>query len=219
MTETERAWLERAAASSPAVEQSRQRSIQRAEQVVDAALRLLETKGPNFTIQELVKEAGVAIQTFYKYFKGKDQVILAVMEDQMLRAAEQLRSAVADEADPVARLRFYVTEIVRRSVGPAASAQAHFVTAEHWRLHQLFPEELERARRPILDLFLATVHDAADEGLLSPADEEFDSFLVTYLLTAMYHYYQFAPRAEPVDLIAERLWVFCHAALGGAPSR
>jgi len=208
------AWAERAAALSPAVAQSRQRSQQRAEQVVAAALRLLASKGSNFTTQELVKEAGIAIQTFYKYFKGKDQVILAVIEDLITDATAKLRERAADLHDPVARLHFYVTSALRGSLGPSASAR--FVTAEHWRLHQLYPVELEQARRPMLDLLSGTIQDAIEQGLLDPPDADFDAWLVSYLLTAVYHYYEFAPLTEPIDVIAERCWAFCLAALGGS---
>ena len=41
----------------------------------------MAVKGPNFTTQELVKEAGIALQTFYRYFGSKDHLHLAVIED------------------------------------------------------------------------------------------------------------------------------------------
>src|SRR5437763_1376439 len=74
-------WATRAADRSPTVQRSRTRSVQRAKQIVAAARRLVDVKGGDFTTHELVKEAGVAVQTFYKHFSGKDQVLLAVIED------------------------------------------------------------------------------------------------------------------------------------------
>ena len=62
-------WAERAADRSPVVQRSKEqerraghgRSLRRPR-------RLIETKGPSFTTQELIKEAGIALQTFYRYF-------------------------------------------------------------------------------------------------------------------------------------------------------
>ena len=76
-------WAERAADRSPVVHRSRARSIEQAKSMVDAARRLIAQKGERFTTQELVKEAGVALQTFYRHFEGKDQLLLAVLEESI----------------------------------------------------------------------------------------------------------------------------------------
>ena len=78
-----RRWAERAADRSPAgaaVAARRGRSSRRTL-IVAAARRLIAERGERFTTQELVKEAGVALQTFYRIFGGKDQLLLAVFED------------------------------------------------------------------------------------------------------------------------------------------
>lgn len=46
----------------------RERIANQVRLMLDAALRLIREKGDSFTTQELVKEAGVALQTFYRYF-------------------------------------------------------------------------------------------------------------------------------------------------------
>ncbi len=78
---------------------SRRRSI------VDAARRLIAERGERFTTQELVKEAGVALQTFYRLFAGKDQLLLAVFEDMIAEYCTQVEGAARDLPDPVDRLR------------------------------------------------------------------------------------------------------------------
>ena len=55
--------------------------MEQARTIVEAAQRLIAAKGPNFTTQELIKEAGIALQTFYRYFPSKDHLLLAVIED------------------------------------------------------------------------------------------------------------------------------------------
>ena len=70
------------------MQRSRARQIEQAKAVVAAARRLIVERGDQFTTQELVKEAGVALQTFYRIFGGKDQLLLAVFEDLI---AESLR--------------------------------------------------------------------------------------------------------------------------------
>ena len=57
--------------------------------MLDAARRLIDAKGDEFTTQELVAEAGVALQTFYRYFASKDELLLAVIGDAMTDACER----------------------------------------------------------------------------------------------------------------------------------
>src|SRR5262245_49679234 len=102
-------WAERAADRSPAVQRSRARQIEQAQVIVKAARRLIAERGERFTTQELVKEAGVALQTFYRLFAGKDQLLLAVFEDLIAQSCGEYEQVARELPDPVARLRFYVT--------------------------------------------------------------------------------------------------------------
>jgi AcrR family transcriptional regulator len=197
------------------VQRSRTRSVEQARRVVAAARRLIERKGGGFTTQEVVKEAGVALQTFYRHFPGKDQLLLAVIEDLIAENVVRYEAQAADLPDPVARLRFYVTATMTGIETERQSGGARFITAEHWRLHQLFPDELEQATRPFTDLVLREVQAAQADGLLAPSDAEHDAWLVTELIMAVFHHYAFATATEPASETGERLWNFCFAALGG----
>ncbi len=210
------AWADRAADRSPAVQRSRARQVQQAKVVVDAARRLIAERGEGFTTQELVKEAGVALQTFYRLFAGKDQLLLAVFEDMIAEQCLHYEEAARGLPDPVARLHFYITEAVR-SVGSdgGGGIQPRFVTAEHWRLHQLFPDEMSHATQAFTDLVLRQLEAAAAEGLLQPGDPERDAWFVTKLVMGVYHHYTFAASSLDAADIGDQLWAFCFGALGG----
>ena len=91
-------WAERAADRSPAVQRSRARQMEQATLIVDAARRLIAERGERFTTQELVKEAGVALQTFYRIFAGKDQLLLAVFENLIAESCVRVRGSGAGAA-------------------------------------------------------------------------------------------------------------------------
>jgi AcrR family transcriptional regulator len=218
MTEPARAsWVERAADRSPSVQRSRSRSVKRAEQLVAAARRLVEQKGSAFTTQELVKEAGIAVQTFYKYFEGKDQVLLAVFEELISETCADLERAARDLSDPVARLKFYIQSIAS-GIRASGDGRPRFITSEHWRLHQLYPEQLAEATSGFARLLLPEVQAAAAAGALQPSNPAYDSWLIQQLIIAVFHFYEYAAHEESADVIGERLWDFCFAALGGQRS-
>jgi len=211
-------WAERAADRSPLVQRSRSRSLQQAKLIVDAARRLTRDKGEGFTTQELVKEAGVALQTFYRHFAGKDQLLLAVIEDMITEAAAAYEEGARDLDDPVERLHFYVTSVMRSLDDPGdAAVGPRFITAEHWRLHRLYPDELAQARKPFHDLVLREIEAASEAGLLHPASPEHDAWFLSQLVTSVYHHYAFATTKEPAADVAEHVWSFILSALGGRP--
>lgn len=212
-------WAERAADRSPSVQRSRTRSLKHTRVIIDAARRLIDEKGTRFTTQDLVKEAHVALQTFYRHFAGKDQLLVAVIGDYIAEASARYEEEARSLEGPVARLRFYVTATVRGlEVGPATMGGPRFITAEHWRLHQLFPDEMSEASRPFNDLVLGEIKTAAAAGLLAPADPERAAWHVTQLTMAVYHHYAFARTDETVEEISDHLWQFCLGALGVPPS-
>jgi AcrR family transcriptional regulator len=209
-------WAERAADRSPQVQRSRSRSMQQMQVIVEAAERLILEQGGRFTTQELAREAGVAMQTFYRHFAGKDQLILAVIEDMVAVRTAELAEAARDLPDPVARLRRHVMGVLSELDTDARSAAARFITSEHWRLHQLYPRELEQATQPFVDLLARELGAAREAGLLHPTDVERDAELVNRLIMSVYHHHAFAAADEPAEAVGARLWTFCLAGLGGA---
>ena len=159
----------------------------------------------------------MALQTFYRYFAGKDQLLLAVIEDAVTESSAAYKDRALGLDGPVARLHFYVTVVVR-SLGADSheGALQRLITTEHWRLHQLYPDELAEAVRPFTELILAELYAAAKAGLLEPANPEYDAWLITQLAMAVFHHYAFAASDESPLEIGERLWAFCLGALGGS---
>jgi len=219
-TSSPESWAERAADRSPSVQRSRLRSAKQAKVIIEAARRLMAEKGGRFTTQELVKEAGVALQTFYRQFAGKDQLLVAVIGDLIAEAAARYEEAARGLPDPVARLRFYVTSTLRGVGGAGDEVMGpRFITGEHWRLYQLFPDEVNEATRPFAELVLREIRAAEAAGLLAPTDPEHDAWHVTRLVMTTFHHHAFATGGESAEEIGDHLWGFCLSALGGPKPR
>jgi TetR/AcrR family transcriptional regulator len=214
MTRTD-SWTERAADRSPTVQQWRSRSVRQMQLMVEAAKRLIARKGYSFTTQELASEAGVALQTFYRHFGGgKDQLLLATIEDLHARQAEDWAAAARDLPGPLARLRYYITDTLARLDSTAADPGGpRFMAAEHWRLHQLFPEEMTIATQPTVDLFARELRAAQEQGLITPSDVDRSAELMVVLVRTAYHHYAFT-KADPMA-IAEQVWELCLRGVGG----
>jgi TetR/AcrR family transcriptional regulator len=208
-------WAERLADRSESLQRSRARQIEQAQAIVAAARRLVTERGDQFTTQELVKEAGVALQTFYRIFGGKDRLLLAVFEDLIAEGCRQYEAAAAALPDPIARLRSYVLVTVETLANSTDGVGPRFITAEHWRLHQLFPDEMARATQQFTDLVVRQLEIANDEGLLACDNPQRDAWYVTKLVMAVFHHYAYMPEPIDADAIADELWQVCLRAVGG----
>ncbi|WP_245718175.1 TetR/AcrR family transcriptional regulator [Nocardia miyunensis] len=208
-------WADRAADRSRAVQRSRARSMAQAETIVAAAQRLILTVGSSFTTQDLAKEAGIALQTFYRHFAGKDQLLLAVFENIVGEWTIEIERAARGLPDPIARLRFYIVSALDTLRGDVGDGP-RFVTAEHWRLYQLFPDEIAHANQSVADLIERELRAAEAAGLIRPRDAATDSWLAMKLVMAVFHHCAFASKPDTIDDVAEYLWSFCLAAFGGS---
>jgi TetR/AcrR family transcriptional regulator len=195
------------------VQRSKDRSFEQARVIVDAARRLVETKGPGFTTQELIKEAGIALQTFYRYFSSKDYLLLAVIEDVIDENCHAFREQAAKLEGPVEKLQFYVTATVK-GLGASRSGPS-FITSEHFRLQTLYPAEVSAATQPYTDLLVEEIRAAVTAGHLKTKDPAYSAWLITQLTMAVFHHYDCAGLDEPTDEVADKLWDFCWAALNG----
>jgi TetR/AcrR family transcriptional regulator len=215
VTDPSESWVERAVDRSAAVQRSRTRIANQVRVMLDAARRLIREKD-DFTTQDLVIEAGVALQTFYRYFASKDELLLAVIGDAMTEACDRWAEAAADLPDPMDRLRFYITAPLELFHGDSHDAAGmRFIVATHWHLHRIFPNELAEAEKPFIELILAEINTAANSGLLQPCNPESDAWFVVELLRSVNHYYAYAATADDdLNVTKENLWQFCRAALG-----
>src|SRR3954452_174905 len=84
---------------------ARARAVSRSGQILAAARELTEeTGGLDFTVQDIVDRSGLSLRSFYKHFSGKDELLLALLEELLLEFAADLRRDVELHDDPVDRL-------------------------------------------------------------------------------------------------------------------
>src|SRR5690242_12369588 len=104
--ESEPDWRERAVSRS--LNAARSRAERRVQRFLDAAFELVDEKGSTeFTIQEVVDRSKQSLRSFYEYFDGKDELVLALFEETVREAVADIEAAVAAETEPLPRLRAF----------------------------------------------------------------------------------------------------------------
>src|SRR5208337_5527565 len=103
----EPSWKQRAVERSTRA--AKLRAEQRVQRFLDAAQTIITEKGStDFTVQEVVDRSRQSLRSFYQHFDGKHELLLALFEDALRRAADQIRAASESQSDPLERLKVAV---------------------------------------------------------------------------------------------------------------
>jgi len=96
------------------LDSARLRAEGRVQRFLDAAMELFNARpGRDFTVQEVVERSGQSLHSFYQYFGGKHELLLALFEEQVRSTVDRLRQVIAREDDPLERLHSFVVAYYR----------------------------------------------------------------------------------------------------------
>jgi AcrR family transcriptional regulator len=160
-----------------ALDSARTRAENRVELFLDAARELMSTNATDFTVQEVVERSGQSLRTFYQYFAGKYELLLALFEESIEGAAAQLETVVAEHDDPVERLHAFCVAYFRmcRTSAPGTYSANQVPTGPAPALvefaQQLLtshPKEAAHAFEPLVALLKRLLEEAAATGALRP---------------------------------------------------
>src|SRR6478672_12671923 len=99
-TDAAGSWRELAVARS--LDPARVRAEKRVQRFLDAALELMnDSSDKEFTVQEVVERSGQSLRSFYQYFAGKHELLLALFEEAVRSTALHLDDVIAAEDDPL----------------------------------------------------------------------------------------------------------------------
>jgi len=172
-TEAGTTWRDLAVARS--LDPARARAEKRVQRFLDAAIELMSTsENKDFTVQQVVERSGQSLRSFYQYFAGKYELLLALFEESVRSTAEHLADTVEPIEDPLEKLRAFLVEYYRictptpkgkpapKRAGPNPAAIAEFaqqLLTEH-------PREAAEAFSPLVGLLERMLTDAAGAGVL-----------------------------------------------------
>ena len=189
---------------------ARARDVERMERCVAAALELAtETTSANFTVAQIAERARLSLKSFYRCFPGKDELLLALLEDDSQIGARVLAQRVGERDTPEATLHACVTELFALIAESGQLGYASVLSREHRRLSEHYPLELRVALAPLVEL-LAHHIDAAT----STTDARRDAETMFRILLQGIDDVVVGRNGDAREQ-AEYLWQFCWKGLGG----
>jgi len=157
-TDVAEAWRDRALRRS--LDPAATRSMARLERLLDAVRELTnEAEDASFTVAEVAARAGVSLKSFYRSFEGKDDLVLALIEEDSRAGASMLRTAMDRSTAPGERLERYVRALFK--LARQAPGYSNVLVREYRRLSVDRPEGLAQALSPLVDMLEEEIAKAA----------------------------------------------------------
>jgi AcrR family transcriptional regulator len=144
--------------------------------LIDAGVAVMRRgQSANPRVSEIVSEAGLSNQAFYRHFRSKDELLLAILDDGLRQLVGYLEHQMSKETSALGKVRRWTEGILAQAIDPTAAEATRGVTMNAARLGELFPEEFRRTEELIEAPVRAAIEAAGDQGELEAADPDRDA--------------------------------------------
>jgi AcrR family transcriptional regulator len=127
-----------------------------------AVMRRTESIDPR--VSDIVREAGLSNQAFYRHFRGKDELLLAILDDGRRRLVGYLEHRLSRAVPGAGQVREWVEGVLEQARNREAAENTRPFAIDGARLADRFPDETARSRelllRPLRDALVVAGGDA-----------------------------------------------------------
>jgi len=202
----------------PSLDEARARSVRQRSLFVAAARELAtETGSAAFTVQQVVARSGGSLKSFYRHFAGKDDLLAALLEEDIAVGALFLAEMIDTRGDPAERLEMWVCGLFDL-LAAGDEGYVAVLVGEYQRLGQTRQAALERAVAPFVELLAAELRAAVDAGAAHSPDPERDARLVFDLMMAAIFAVVGGRDPRPPAEVARHVWAFTSRGLQARPA-
>jgi len=149
------------------------KAVRQGRDLINAAARVMRRLDPDeLTMQNIAAEAGVSVRVLYRHFEGKDDLLVALIEESQIVFARLIEKATADIADPLERLGealyFATTDARQQTDQNFSRAMARFTV----QTSVTSPDQVGAALRPVILVLTGMVEDVMQSGQIEVGDAE-----------------------------------------------
>ena len=123
------------------------------ERIVAATYEVIERTGSlDPTMRDILRQSGISTQAFYRHFRSKDELLLALLDDGRRQLTSYLahRMAKADTAE--GKLRAWIEGVLAQASDETAAAKTRPFLANLDRLAEQYPQDQQESVDLLIDL-------------------------------------------------------------------
>ena len=141
-----------AAIADHALRERRSAYVAEVRALIDAAFAVMARTGEiDPPVRDIVREAGLSNQAFYRHFRSKDALLLVVLTDGQRQLIEYLRHRVSGSAEPRDQVRRWIDGVMAQARDTAAAEATRPFALNGPRLAARFPTELAATKAELLE--------------------------------------------------------------------
>jgi AcrR family transcriptional regulator len=132
--------------------------------LIDAAyavMRRTETLEPR--VSDIVREAGLSNQAFYRHFSGKDELLVAILDDGQRQLVTYLEHRMARATTGAERVRAWIEGVMEQARNTSAADNTRPFAINSARLADRFPDEVARSRELLMHPLREAVADVGGD--------------------------------------------------------
>jgi len=162
----------RAEAEQPVAERVASRTLavrseayaEEVRRLVDAGYAVMRRTGSlEPRVNDIVREAGLSNQAFYRHFRSKDELLVAILDDGRRQLVTYLEHRMAGATTAEARVRAWVRGVMEQARNAAAAENTRPFAINSARLADQFPDEVARSRELLMAPLRAAVAEAGGD--------------------------------------------------------
>jgi AcrR family transcriptional regulator len=135
------------------------------DRLISAAFRIIERTGHlEPKVSDILAEAGLSNQAFYRHFQGKHALLVAVLDDGIQSLADYLAARMAETKGPVEAVREWILGMAAQTQDPVGAAASRPFALARGRLAESFPAEVTESERRVTAPLRETLKQARDAG-------------------------------------------------------
>lgn len=149
------------------VAERREEYLREIQRVLDATYRVIARTGEvDPSMRQILDEAKLSTQAFYKYFESKDELLLLLLDDGRRRLVGYLEHRMSSARGHDAKVRAWIEGVLAQASRPEARTRTLPFVTNADRLAAAFPEEQQASVDALLDLLVDTGVDRVDARLV-----------------------------------------------------
>lgn len=153
------------------------------ERLVRAAFAMIEKSGGlDPKVSDILAEAGLSNQAFYRHFRSKHELLVAVLDEGIRGLADYLAARMEAAATPATAVREWVRGMAAQALDPSGAKASRPFALARGRLAEAFPSEVARSREQLTAPLRAALAAALESGTLDAVSPEQDAELLYHLM-------------------------------------
>ena len=153
------------------------------ERLVAAAFRVIErTAHLEPKVSDILAEAGLSNQAFYRHFRSKHELLVAVLDEGIRGLARYLAGRMEHAANPPEAVREWIRGMAAQTQDPGGAQASRPFALARGRLAESFPAEVARSERQVTAPLRAALEEACRLGAMPAVQPEPDAEALYHLM-------------------------------------